>query len=361
MKNSSKRFCATLSLIVLLIAFLIPFSAGAQPGTLGTVEPAITCSFRDSNGTSVDGNNLAAGEYDVDIILSQMACVSTFQLTASYEAPLSSLEVTHLYSDNQDQSTMLEMGVENMDGKLILGLITDYGYDTTEIDANGTVMATLHVVIDSACDFENVFHVSTDPEFTFVQADYQDGIDPCYVLDTSIEFEYDTYLMTCDVSPAFSNGFDVTGQITIATELTGASTDLGVVGITVSVTAGDEVISATTDENGYYTLHAVPANEYTMSIAGETTIDRNVTLNVSADKAVDGVITVNPVGIVICDYNHDGEVNSTDKSVFNSSYNKPDAFNVYCDMSGDAEVNSTDKSVFNTFYNKTVTYDSVAL
>lgn len=359
MKNSSKRFFATLSVIVFLVALFIPFSAGAQSGTLGTVVPAITCSFRDANGTSVDGNNLAAGEYDVDFVLSEMACVSAFQITASYEAPLSSLEVTHLYSD--DEPKMLEMGVENLDGNLIFGVITEYGYNTTEIDANGTVIATLHVVIDSACDFENVFHVSTDPEETLFMADYEDGEDSCYVLDTSIEFEYDTYPMTCDVSPPFSNGFDVTGQITIATELTGASTNLGVVGITVSVTAGEEVISATTDENGYYTLHAVPANEYTMSIAGETTIDRNVTLNVSADKAVDGVITVDPVGIVVCDYTHDGLINSFDKSVFNSSYNKPDAFNVYCDLTGDKIVNSFDKSIFNVFYNHTVTYDSVTL
>ncbi len=143
----------------------------------------------------------------------------------------------------------------------------------------------------------------------------------------------------------------VSGQIVIATDVAGDNGDVGIVGIDVKV--GDEVV-ATSAADGTFTA-TVPAGTTELTIAGETTIDRTVTIAGTADVA-DVVIP-----IIVCDYNHDGEVNSTDKSVFNTSYNKPDAFNVYCDLSGDGEVNSTDKSLFNTFYNKAIGYTALEL
>lgn len=364
MKNSSKRFSTTLLLLIIAI-IIAPFSVNAQPGTMGDVVPAITCSFRNADGAAVDGNELLPGEYDVDIILSNLDALAAFQLIANYSEPISQLDVTYLCSDNENYPDLISTGVENVDGRLVFGVINDWYEDRevycTQIDVKGTVLATLHVVIDSVCDFENVFNLSTDPDDTFVMVDYRDGLSDVYALDTSVEMSYNTYKMDCDLSPVFVSGLDISGQVTVATTLNGASTSLGVGGITVSVNVNGSVVTTTTDELGNYTLPAIEQGEYILSFSGETTIDRNVTLVVSADKAVDGVITVDPVGICICDYTKDGAIDSFDKSVFYSSFNKPDSFNVYCDFTGDKTVDTFDKSVFNVFFNKTVEYDNVTL
>ena len=196
--------------------------------------------------------------------------------------------------------------------------------------------------------------MSDDPECTLAAADFGDGTDSAYTLAANAE-----YPMTCDMSPELLNDvYSVTGTVNIANDLTGTSVLRGIVGITVSVTANGETISTTTSDNGEYTLEGLPAGEYTMSISGPTTIDRDVTLVVSADKAVNNVITVDAVGIVICDYNKDGNINNFDKITFNTAYTE---YNVYCDFNSDGNVNNFDKTTFNIFYNNTVNYSSVTL
>lgn len=143
----------------------------------------------------------------------------------------------------------------------------------------------------------------------------------------------------------------VSGQIVIATDVTGDNGNVGIVGIDVMV--GDEVV-ATSAADGTFTA-TVPAGTTELTIAGPTTIDRTVTLAGTAD--VSDVV----IPIVIADYTGDGKINLFDKAEFNAAYGKSDAFNVYCDYTGDGIVNSFDKSAFNVFYNKTINYSALEL
>lgn len=360
MRKTSNRLIATLlSLAFTATIFLLPFTAWAVTGTMGHEKPELTARFTDTAGSKVDGNVLTAGTYTVDVVLSGMANISMFQMTANYSSTyITSLTVNSVYSD--DASTATEScGVLNEDGKLVFGFISTND-DCSPVNSKGTVLASLSVTIsdsatiDDPCDFAKAFIVSDDPECTLAEADFGDGTDLAYTLDPNAE-----YPMICDMSPVLQNDvYSVTGTVNTASDLTGSELLKGIVGITVSVTIDGKTISDTTSDNGQYTLEGLPEGEYTMSISGPTTIDRNVTLVVSADKAVNNVISADAVGVVICDYNKDGNINGLDKPTFNASLT---TYNVYCDLNCDGDVNGLDKSVFNIFYNKAVNYSSVTL
>lgn len=354
MKKTSNRLIATLlSLAFTATIFLLPFTAGAVTGTLGKEKPELTARFTDSAGSKVDGNTLTPGTYTVDVVLSGMANVSMFQMTANYSSTyISSLTVNSVYGE--DASTATEScGVLNEDGKLVFGFISTND-DCSPVNSKGTILASLSVVIAEDCDFEKAFIVSDDPECTLVGADFGDGTDLAYTLAPNAE-----YPMTCDMSPVLQNDvYSVTGTVNIASDLAGDSMLKGIAGITVSVTVDGKTISDTTSDIGQYTLEGLPEGEYTMSISGPTTIDRDVTLVVSANKAVNNVITADAVGIVICDYNKDGNVDNLDKTTFNTAKSQ---YNIYCDFNGDGYVDNLDTSVFNVFKNKTVNYSSVTL
>ncbi|MCH5320800.1 MAG: hypothetical protein J1E36_03500 [Eubacterium sp.] len=141
----------------------------------------------------------------------------------------------------------------------------------------------------------------------------------------------------------------ISGTIKIATNTTGTASTVGIVGIGVYV---DGELVATSEKDGTFTA-VVPKGTTELTIKGDTTIDRIVTLTGEAD--VTGAI----IPIVICDYNRDKLINTIDYSVFGTALSG--AYNVYCDFNGDSNVNTLDYGVFGAFYGKTVVYDALAL
>lgn len=135
----------------------------------------------------------------------------------------------------------------------------------------------------------------------------------------------------------------------IATNLTGTDYTTGIVGI--GVYAGDQLV-ATSAEDGSFTA-TVPVGTTELTFKGSTTIARTVTLSGTSNIA-DAIVP-----IVICDYNTDVRINTTDSAVFAGAYGGE--YNVYCDFNGDGRVNSTDNSVFAGFYGQTIVYDALAL
>ncbi|MDD6728440.1 MAG: carboxypeptidase-like regulatory domain-containing protein, partial [Eubacteriales bacterium] len=325
-------------------------SAQAAEGTLGTESPYIYCTYTDADGNSADGNNLSAGTYKVTFNIKDMASAAVIQLTVSYADTVSvdSSTVTQLSDADTNFSSM---GYLASDGNIVFGYVSNED-GASALNAEGTALFSIDMTFSQACDAADVITISSDPNLTFATADYGDGYDDEYALVDAFDgYNGSLYLMTADVSPASS--FDISGQITIATDITGASTTIGIVGINVSVLKdGSTVAQATTDENGNYTLSAVPAGEYTMLISGDTTVDREVTLIVTESKTVDSV------GIVVCDYNRDLYFNSYDTVTFVKGLNE---YNVYCDLNGDDYVNSYDTLVFINFLDKTINYDDVTL
>ena len=351
MKNISKKLIAVSFCILLTVAQYIPICSYAATGTMGNETPAITFEFADSNGSAADGNSLAAGNYSVDVVLAGMASVSMFQMTASYDVNVITVNSVTLNGTGFDPAGPVIDG-----GNVAFGVYSTNA-DTTVIDNAGTVMATLSVTVASPCDFESVFTPSTDPDFTFAQADYNDGFDMSYVLGIT-EASGDYYPMTCDVSPIMApSSFDISGTVKIATSLDGDTTSGGIVGITVSITDGTNTYSAVTAADGTFTVSAVPVGTYSVTISGPTTIDRTATLTVSADKATDGVISAGDVGIVICDYNKDGGISDVDTALYAESLNS--TYNVYCDLNNDNSVTDVDTAFYASFINKNINYSNV--
>lgn len=141
----------------------------------------------------------------------------------------------------------------------------------------------------------------------------------------------------------------VSGKIMIAVDLEGNATTGGIGGI--NVLAGGEVV-ATSAADGTFTA-TVPVGTTELTVAGDTTIDRTVTLSGTAN------ITDAIIPVVVCDYNHDTSFNSADVTLFYSGYNNKD--NIYCDLNTDTSFNSADVTLFYFFNGKKVAYDALAL
>lgn len=350
MNISLKKFYAALLALIMIMVCSVPFFAFAQAGTLGTEAPHLTATFKDGDDIVANGNELEAGRYTVDIHLKGMKTVSIFQLTAA----TNNLTINSV-STIADVDSSFSCGAIVNENNSFVAVLASENDDTSAI-SDGAVMVTLDVTVSVAGDFADLFVISTDPDLTFIEADYGDGYDDAYVCDSNTDAKYP--MLTFDMSPELGpTSFTVNGQIMIANSVNGNATNFGIGGITVSVDGTE--ISAVTDENGYYSLPGLAEGEYTLSIVGPTAIDRKVTLVVSPDKANENAeISVNSIGIVICDYNHDIAVNGTDLGLFMSYMNN---YNVYADLNKDDIVNGTDLSLFFVFVGENVVYDNVTL
>ena len=344
-----------------LIFISLPLVSYAQTGTLGQESPEIHCTYA-QNGEVVDGNALTAGTYDVSFIMTGAQSLSVMEITATYdqEQVTVATEPSYLVSDG-DAAALDSMGYILSDGNIVFGFVSTND-DCTALAEGENVIATVQMTFASDCDAADYVAVSQNPNLTFVQADYGDGYDDAYALvEQDPEYTQGTlYLMSCNVTPALINSYNVCGQILIATDVTGTNTTAGVQGITVTVTADEAVVAeAVTDADGNYTLADVPVGTYTMTISGSTTIDRTVTLEVTDAKAEGSAVSVSGVGVVICDYNRDGNVNPVDLASFGVALSGD--YNVYCDFNADGNINAADLGIFGGFLSKTIEYSEVTL
>lgn len=345
----------TLTFLV-LIALFVCLPNTSYGATVGSEKPNIYCTYTDSDGKQYDGDKLPAGTYDVNFYLEGVSELSVVQVTAKYSADATVDTAAQSLLSNE-VTGISSMGTITQNSNLVFGFVSDSD-SCSAINSDGTLLATFSVAFANKCDASDVISVSTSPNETFVLTDYNDGLKNEYALVTQAD-DYDgsLYLMTCDVSPK-GPGCDITGKITIATSLDGGASDTGIGGINLTVKTADDstVATAVTDSNGNYTLADIPAGDYKMLISGETTIDRTVTLVVSESKEVSSV------SIAICDYNHDGFVNATDKLAFLTAFTGgEDAYNVLCDFTDDGFVNAADKLIFLTFFGNEVKYADVTL
>ena len=361
MKNRIKKFLTTpfVCLILIISMFALPMSANAEAGTLGTETPHLSCNFYDKTGKLVDGNRLVAGNtYTVDIVLSGMKAVSVVELTAAYNTDkISSLYVKSTYADKN--STKMKKGGEKVEnGEILIVQVTEGDdpsvVDSTEIDSNGTVMASLSVTVASSCDFADAFEFSKNPDFCFIEASFLDGYDDCYVLDTSVTTQFKTYPMTADVSPYYVvTEFDVNGVLSVATDLTGKESTAPASGITATLKNGDTTVATTTTgADGSYKFADITTGEYTVTFSGKTTIDRTITVTVSSDRADYDQITLDNIGICVVDFNKDTKINATDVALFSKA--KPD-------LNHDGTFDESDTAIFKIFLNKTVNYTQLTL
>lgn len=361
MQIKMKKSIAYLALPLLALAVAAAaFFAGAftaSAAQLGSEQPQIYCTYVDQNGNEADGNSLSAGTYDVSFNLSGVESFSVLQITASYDPSVTvAPQASQLLSDDPAVGAS-SMGEVIGGGSIVLGFVAD-GSDCSQINSGGTRIATVTMTFAEPCDASDLINADVNPNLTFLQASYADGFDDSYALDTEFDgYDGALYQMSCDITPAVApDAFDISGQIKIAIDVTGADTSVGIVGINVAVTdeSGAVIADAVTDENGYYTLAGVPAGEYKMLVSGPTTVDRTVTLQVTGNKVV------GELGIVVCDYNKDGAIDTTDKLIFSDAFiGNVSEYSIYCNFNDDTNVDATDKLIFSSFFNKSVVYSDV--
>lgn len=360
-KFGSGIIAGFLALVIAMTIFIgLPIVSNAETGTLGTESPEIYCTFS-QDGELVDGNELTAGTYDVSFVISGVKNLAVVQITATYDDSMVTVASAPSYSISDDEAFPFHtIGYKNENSTIITGFISGND-DCTAISSDGQVLTTISMTFLSDCDAADYITVDQDPNHTFVQVDLNDSTSDQYALvDSYPGYSGNLYPMSCDVTPVITAEYTVNGQVLIATDTTGTNTTAGIIGITVIVEKDGLIIAqAVTDENGYYTLPDIPVGEYTITFSGSTTVDRAGTLTVSSDKAVDSVVTLDSVGIVICDYNKDGAFNAIDVAVFSGSFSGE--YNVYCDLNADKGVNAIDAAVFSGIFGKTVAYDDLTL
>ena len=361
--NTLKKFFVALIILTLAITTVPAFSANAQEGTLGTENPFLYCSFYDENQNQVDGNALSSGDYTVNVNLSGMNYAAIMQFTANYDVSSSSaISSFDLESTYAEENSSFELAAaEVTDGELVV-ILNSLNLDTcSEINQNETVIATFDLTIDceGTVDFINYFNFNTDPDLTFFMADYGD-VGDCYALDEGSDIAYTVYPMTADVTPDINNNtITVSGTVLIATDQNGNSGQFGargikfkVNGITVKDGNGNDAVSSSkTGHYGEFSI-SVPKGTTEITLVGDSTINRTVTLTGTAD------ISGASVPIVFCDYNKDSKVNSLDTGTHKKYLG---GTNYLFDLNNDEKVNALDSGTIKRLVNKTVSYNELSL
>ncbi len=341
---------AVMAAVLLMALFGFEANAMAAEGTDNNVE--IYCTYTDAQGNEVCGDTLEAGTYNVGFYTKNVDKISVIEITATYNT-----DVVSIGGITNSIDSMTSMGTVNNNGDFVIGYVSDGDY--VAVDSAAQHIATATVTFNQSCDAQDYITVSDNPNLTFIVADSANNNygDEYALVDTFDGYTQGTLTkMTCDISPAVSGtGYDISGQIDTALDTAGTASGVGLVGITVDLLDADNNIVATdvTDENGKYTLLGVPAGEYTLSVHGDTTVDRQITLSVNESK------TLVNIGIAMCDYDRNMLTNAYDLSVFFTAFNGE--YNVYADFDGNSIVNAYDLSVFFNFFNQEVNYDNVVL
>lgn len=367
MKKSFSKFFVAL-IIGILIAVTLPVSAFAAENGAGEAAdaPYLYCAFYDSQDTErtteLDGNRLSSGSYLVEVRLEGMETLSVFQYTAEYDPSV----VTSLSTEATivEQSGDMSLGgikvadAENGKKRVVIALAsTDEVGTALGTDHPENVIATMAVTLACAdgetIDFQDVFRFVTDPDLTFAEADYHNGIEDVYALDIDTVTAYDKQLMTADESPENElepETITVSGKILIAADAMGTASDFGLRGVKVYAYDNENNIIAETISNadgdastwGDYSLE-MPAGT-TNIMVGDYVADSIV--NRSFTIAGDADVENADVAVVMCDYNDDGFINVIDKGFFNT-YMRGE-YSYYADFNNDGFINVIDKGFFNT-------------
>ena len=356
--NKLKRTLAAFLSFVLILT-LTSISPLAAQGTLGTEQPHLSCTFTDSQGRAVDGNALSAGDYTVSFTLSGMQSFAVMQYTMSYDAAVLTVNGhSDLLSDSLPDQLRGAAGVLVQNGTINFGFITrvDQTATTTASDAAGQLLLKLQVTVttDAPVDFAKIVTLDTDPNQTFIEADYADYADygtadqDCYALVTAFDgYTATLYPMTADLSPA--TGHAVTGKVLALANTSGKVAGSAFTVIGCDVLINGEVV-ATTGADGVFTIPSLAAGTYTATLSYAYGYDRDIKITV-ADTDVD----LGTYGMVVCNFKKDSAINGTDFNVYKRCTGKSKSDSTYnsaCDFNHDGAVNGTDYNIYKAFSGK---------
>ena len=366
--NKLKRTLAAFLSFVLILT-LTSITPLAAQGTLGTEKPHLSCTFTDSEGKAADGNALSAGDYTVSFTLSGMQSFAVMQYTMSYDAAVLTVNGhSDLLSDSKpDQLRGLgAAGVLVQNGTINFGFITrvDQIATTTAIDAADQLLLKLQVTVatEAPVDFAKIVTLDTDPNQTFIEADYADYADngtadqDCYALVTAFDgYNATLYPMTADLSPA--TGHAVTGRVLALANTSGKVAGSAFTVIGCDVLINGEVV-ATTGADGVFTIPSLAAGTYTATLSYAYGYDRDIEITVA-----DGDVDLGTYGMVVCNFKKDATVDASDYSAYKRATGKSssdDAYNAACDFNHDGNIDATDYSIYKAFTGKNLNNDIYA-
>lgn len=310
-----------------------------------------------------------AGDYTVSFTLSGMQSFAVMQYTMSYDAAVLTVNGhSDLLSDSlPDQLRGLgAAGVLVQNGTINFGFITrvDQTATTTAIDAAGQLLLKLQVTVttEAPVDFAKIVTLDTDPNQTFIEADYADYADygtadqDCYALVTAFDgYAATLYPMTADLSPA--TGHAVTGKVLALANTSGKVAGSAFTVIGCDVLINGEVV-ATTGADGVFTIPSLAAGTYTATLSYAYGYDRDIKITV-ADTDVD----LGTYGMVVCNFKKDATVDASDFSAYKRATGKSssdDAYNAACDFNHDGNIDATDYSIYKAFTGKNLNNDIYA-
>lgn len=334
----------------LMFCISLPLVSYAETGSLGTESPEIYCTY-EQDGVAVDGNNLTAGTYDVNFVLSGAKDLSVIEITAEYDEEQVTIEPTarNLISDD-DSAAFDSMGYILSGGDIVFGFVST-NEDCSPIDKEEQIIATVQMTFASDCDAEEYITVSGNPNFTFAQADYGDGYDDEYALVDSMDgYNGVLYLMNCDVTPAFGNS--VSGNLVIMTDAEGSTNGEPVYGeclinvysdaektnLVASVTSSSSVNENNKTVNTF-NIEALTDGTYYAAISAPYALVRDdIVIHMNGDD-----ISAVQIPLIVCDFNNDKVITGVDAGVVYAQ--AVGAKGAYCDLNGDGVITGVDAGI----------------
>lgn len=336
-------------LAVLLFFFCSPSTSYAA--SLGSEEPYIYFTYEEE-GVEADGNSLENRTFDVSIWVQGVEQISTLQVTANLDDTVTvASEPSALMSD--EIADVLSMGYVINNDDIVIGFISD-NTDYSVINSEATLIATLSMTFAEAGDAADHIKVTTNPNLTFIQTNYNDGLDDSYALVQEFEgYQGVLYPMTADVSPELKGeGHSVTGSLVIMTDGNGNTDGIAVSGeYTVTVYSDEgrtqELMSVVSTEQvgennlktNSFVIDGLADGTYYLSISSKYAITRkDITLIVNGAD-----IVADAIPMMACDFDRSTTISAGDASTVYE--NAAGAQNAYCDLDGSGTVSAGDASI----------------
>lgn len=359
-KNDKLVMLLGISVLFVSLLIILSFPSIARAATLGSEVPELYFEYYDTDGKVVDGNHLSAGTYNVNIMLSGVENISTVEVTATYD---SSVVVEQPIPDQLLSDTvtnMKSMGYLLDNGNMVFGFVSTEDGSTSL--GGDVLLASFAATFTTQCDAADVISVSDNPNYTFVQADYNDGYENEYAIDTNYaDYNGSLYSMFADVSPAKSAGYTVTGELVVATNNRGETNNKPVYGeCTISIFSDEnktdliqQVKSVKQNTTNSFVITSLECNHtYYARISSEFAIPRDFTINISNTN-----LDVGKVSIIVCDFNTDGGVTAADALHVYANSGKSD---FSYDLNGDGGITAADALVVYSCTGK-ASYDNITI
>lgn len=365
-KRNKLAILIGLAVLFALFLIILSFPSVTRAAALGNEAPELYFQYYNSDGDEVDGNNLSAGVYNVNIMLSGIENISTVEVTATYDSSVIMEQATpnQLLSDNVTNINSMGYILDN--GKMVFGFVsTD---DASTALGGDVLLASFAATFTDSCDAADVISVSDNPNLTFVQADYNDGYDDEYAINTQYaDYNGSLYPMSADVSPAMTVGYSVSGSIVVMNNSAGDTAGVAVSGeykLDVYKTDTNEFVKSvksteSVDDKGVrsntFVIDNLENGNYNVTISSKYAMTRDdITIIVNGKD-----ILAPPIPIIACNFNGDEFISPEDAAIVYAAASGVinDAYN----LNGDEFISPEDATIVYMCSSSSKDYASITI